>query len=172
MTRATVDEAKAVKVAIPKDASMYSVISETLARLPAMRYMDRGVVHDATSALLDAFGLQDEGSFRMPGDPAPFCGPDAQLLKAVHDLLTWTPEGAYSEHFGEFAVKCEDARYYFLQGPSTDRAEQAAEYTESVRDAPFLSQIVTYPVLGGKFDGRGIMARVDALRRLVGLSDD
>lgn len=172
MTRATVDEAKAVKVAIPKDSSLYETIHQTVARVPKLKYMDRRVVDDITDALLAAFGVEDQPQIRLLGDPAPFCGPDAELLKAIKDLLEWSPEGAYAEGFGAFAVETEDCRYYFLQKASDNRAEQAAEYDELVRDLPFLSQPITYAVLGGKFDGRSLMGRVENLRAIAGLTTD
>lgn len=168
MTLATEEQARIVKVAIPKDATLYGTISETVRRVPALRHMDPRAVRDVTDALVAAFGC-DVPEHRIDSDPIPFCGPDAELLQAIKDLLDWTPEAGYADGFGAFALQTDDARFYFLECDSEDPAEQAVEYNDAVRDAPYLSQIVSYPVLGGKHDGRGLMGRVDTLRSIAGL---
>jgi len=160
VTLATEEQARIVKVAIPKDATLYQTISETVRRVPALRYMDQRVFRDVTDALVAAFGC-DVPDHGIDKDPVPFCGPDAILLQAIKDLLDWTPEIGYAEGFGAFAVETDDARFYFTAN--------ADEYQAAVIDAPYLSQIVSYPVLGGKHDGRSLMGRVDTLRSIAGL---
>lgn len=188
MTLATKKEAQAVQVVIPKDASLYGTILATVQRVPKLRVMNPDVIRDITDAVVAALGHADKPSIRIPGDPVPFCGPDAELLGAIQKLLEWRPEGGYSPHFGEFAVKDDDSRFYFLEGESDDPAEQAVEYQNAVsRGAdvdeetgkrrhweapPFLSQVITYPVLGGKHDGRGFMNRVNDLRVIAGLPEE
>lgn len=165
MTKATTAEAQAVQVAIPKDSTLYETIYNAIARVTRNSLSD-SMTRDIVDAAYHSLG-HDDNPYPMMGDPVPYCGPDAQLLQAVEDLLTWAPEGGYAQSFGEFAMTTDDARFYFAETPS--EYQTLVDNGEGGDPLPLLSQPITYAVLGGKHSGRGFMSRVNALRRMIGL---
>jgi len=148
-------------------------IEQALYVTPLGRAVGRDTLRGMAESLCKTFGIDIDGD----AQPTWTVDRDAEKLvkDALRDLLSYAPENGYAEELGSIGAEADGVgfasdgvAYASLINGESDGFDGEG----SGEPLPLLSQPVFYAVMGYKGNGRAFQARINALMKAVGLTEE